>query len=427
MKHPARWLALAVAMMTVSAARADYLPKGAPEAAGARNIVLIYNGGVHHRNWQTPDFETMLAYHTAAGGQVARLFDTLLVLPLWADSGRGFCPGFGTGPSNITDWRAYRDQRLFGGDSHLHRLQQAARQVAARSRNPNERWKVILTLPYPDPTQRNFGALVPGARSLDLASVADRRTATEWYMATVIQKWVEAGFANLDLVGWYWVHEASSGPDPAFLPQVSAMVHAQGRRFFWIPYYKSAGSSKWRDYGFDVAIHQPNHFFTLSVPDSRLADASAYARQHGMGVELELDDRAIYDTEFRRRYDVYLNAGVSEGFRDGALTVWYMGGDTLVRSARGEATATRELYEKTYQFIARSGWPGDATGDRFVDMSDALMLLRIATGRAAAPAGVPMASMDVVPDGVVDLRDAAHVLRLLNGIHPAPPEGAPHP
>lgn len=414
------WLAWAL-LVCSGPASAEYLPKGAPAAAGARNVVLIYNS-LGHRNWQPKDFVPLLSYVDVMGVQHARMFDTLLVLMLTSESGRGFCPGFGSGPSNKVDWDNYMKARLFGGDAHLPRLQEAAAEVAGKSGHPDQKWKVILTIPYPDPAQRDFGVLRPSERSRDLASPTDRLAAAQWYVDSVAALWNRAGFHNLEFVGWYWVHETVTGTDRTFVPRVAGLVHGQGRRFFWIPWFRAAGYKTWRDYGFDVAFHQPNYFFSLDVPFSRLANAASDARQYGMGMEIELDERALTNPEFTTRYDDYLGEGVTRGYRDNAITAWYMGADTLVTAAFSTDPARRAIYDKTYRFIEASGWPGDANGDRYVDMHDVLLLLRIASGRAGAPVGETLGrSLDVTSDGAVDMRDALAVLRDLSGLHPALP------
>jgi len=55
------------------------------------------------------------------------------------------------------------------------------------------------------------------------------------------------------------------------------------------------------------AWQQPNHFFHPELPDSRLQEACDFARQHGMGMELELDERLISRPKtFAPRFDAYL-------------------------------------------------------------------------------------------------------------------------
>lgn len=331
---------------------AGYLPPGDESAAGARHIVLIYNGAKHHRDWQTPDFVPLLSYVNRDGRPIAPLFDTFLVLPLTLGTDRAFCPGFGKIPVNAGDVSAYRDDRLFGGDDQLRKLDAAAAQVAKCLHAPALRWKVILTLAYPDPTQTAFGPVGSGGANLDLSRHADRLEAMRWYIRTVRERWTAAAFRHLDMVGWYWVHEASEGEDGKLLPEVAKLVHADGGRFFWIPWFKAPGAGRGADWGFDASIHQPNYFFDFyNGPDTRLNEAAAFARRHGMGVELELDEAVLTRADARAKYRDYLRIGRDEGYRDHALTAWYMGVAALVEAARNPDPEVRAIYDETHAFI----------------------------------------------------------------------------
>lgn len=345
-------LSSAAAFAAAQGSEKGYLPPGDERAAGARHIVLIYNGAKHHRNWQAADFVPLLTYVNREGRPVAPLFDTLLVLPLTLEPDRAFCPGFGAVPVNAEDVAAYRDKRLFGGDDQLRKMDAAAAQVAADLHAPAMRWKVILTLPYPDPKQTAFGPIEPGGANLNLSRPADRLAAVDWYLRTVRERWNAARFRHLDLVGWYWVHEASEGEDKAFLPRVAKRVHADGGRFFWIPWFQAPGAGGGAEWGFDASIHQPNYFFDFyQGPITRLNEAARFARQHGMGVELELDEAILTRADARQKYRDYLSVGREERFRDNALTAWYMGVAALVEAAGSKDPEVRAMYDETHAFI----------------------------------------------------------------------------
>jgi hypothetical protein len=354
------WIAAAALGALVSATamaketEPGYLPPGDERAGGARHIVLIYNSK-GHRKWQKDDFKPLLAYQSREGKPLAPMFDTFLWLPLRLDNGHWWCPGFGSAPADKADVEAYRDDRLFGGDDQLRSLDRAAAETAAALHAPGLRYKVILTLPYPDTHQQDFGAVTPGGPSLDLAGNPNRLKVTQWYINTVRQRWKEAGFNNLDLIGWYWVHEQTDGEDGKLLPEVAKQVHADGKKFFWIPWFKAPGAQHAKELGFDAAMHQPNYFFdNYKGPATRLNEAAAFARQHNLGMELELDENVLKPerADSRQKYRDYLRAGREEGFQNGALTAWYMGGDALVQCAWSDDPEARAMYDETWDFIA---------------------------------------------------------------------------
>lgn len=417
----ARWLIVVCSVLLVLPCRADYLPKGAPEAAGARNIILVYNGSPSHRNWEMPDFVPLLSHVTAATGTPrALMFDTALVLPLQARSGNRFCPGFGDLPANKADFEDYVNNSLFGGANHLRKMDDAAQVVCDALFAPGLRWKVILTIPYPDPAQRQFGSIVPGGRVLDFASNDDRLAAVKWYISWVWYKFHAAKYKHLDLVGLYWVHEATETMDKTLLPLVGKEVRKPGMKFFWIPWYKAPGSSLWATYGFDTAIHQPNYFFR-DMAETRLSDAAAYARQYGMGVEIELDDRALNDAAYREKYRAYLRYGQTEGYQEGALTAWYAGGDTLVKAAWSTNPDQRAIYDETYNFIVGKGVPGDVNRNRVVDLNDVRTMLRMNSGLSNSVSPFFPVTTDVDADRKVSLVDAVKTLRHVHGLQPSLP------
>jgi hypothetical protein len=410
-------------MLMVPAVLSAYLPRGTEASAGCRNIVLAYNSWESngHLHWKRSDFLPLLACVSPSGRVTAPLFDGILVLPLVADSGRGFIPGFGTGPVNKADWDYYLEQKVFGGQNHLAELEAAALITRANYRVPHMRWKVILTLLYPDRAQRDWGKLDTGT-SLDLAYPADRLKAIQYCIDRVTTLWNQAGFTALDFVGWYWLEEAVRSPDTTLMPSVAEKVHYNGKKFFWIPYYKAAGSSSWKLYGFDAVMHQPNYFFTDTLPESRLTDASAYAKANGMGVELEFDGSVMSSSAKRAKYRAYLAHGATDGYQKEALTAWYMGASAMMDCARSTVADVRAMYDETVDFIAGEGYPGDSDGSGMITLNDIKLALRIGAGFGdSAGGGVVFENADADASGRIDFRDAALIARYMYGLQTTMP------
>jgi hypothetical protein len=418
-----RYLSCLFALLTAAApCLAGFLPKGTSASNGCRNIVLIYNCAPGHLDWQAADFAPLLTWTSPDGRSTHPFFDAFLVLPLVAPSGRGFCPGFGTGPSNVGDWTTYLDGYLFGGRNHLKRLDLAALEARARLQARRMTWKVILTLPYPDPSQHAFGQVDMDGPNLDFTYRKDRLDACVWWIEAVLARWKSAAFQALELVGIYWVHEAvSTTEDKELLPRVASRLHASGLKFFWIPWYNAPGATTWRDYSFDAAMHQPNYFFTTTVPYQRLIDAVTLARNNGLGMELELDERVLTSSEFRQRYRAYLAVDADQGVQRGALTAWYMGASALNQAAASANPEVRAIYDETWAFVAGSGLPGDVDRTNQVTADDLRLMLAILGGaRSGAEDNIDAANGDVNANGRVDLGDACRVMRFLVGLQSSP-------
>lgn len=332
---------------------AEYLSSGSPAAAGAKRIALIYNGK-GHRNWRSGDFTPLLSYTNRDGRPLGPMFDSFLLLALKLETGHAICPGFGP-PADREALLTYMDQRLFGGRNDLRTLDDDAEQVKKSLHAPGMRWKVFLTIPYPDPRMHTFGPVSPGGKSLDLAGETDRLQMVRWYMREATRRWDAAGYRNLDLVGWYWIHEASKGPDLTLLPRVGDMVRSKGGRFLWIPYNGAAGAARWRELGFDAAVYQPNYAFEkYQGPEDLLHYAADFARENGMGVEIEVESGLWKIPEYRKRYEAYLRVGREKGYQK-ALLAWYMGTHVLLEMAHSNDPLERRLYDDTYRFIAGLG------------------------------------------------------------------------
>jgi len=187
---------------------------------------------------------------------------------------------------------------------------------------------------------------------LDFDRSEDRIAACEWHINTALEYWRKLSPQHLKLAGFYWVAEHSTGAT-SILPEVARKIHDRGLRFFWIPYWRAAGAQSWRTAGFDVAYQQPNHFFHAEVPDSRLAEACAFARTNGMGLEMEFDSRAITSAEvFRPRLAAYLRAFEQADAARTAAVAWYEGGGALLSFSRSTDPAIRQLYADVAGWVA---------------------------------------------------------------------------
>lgn len=326
-----------------------------------RRIILTYTSA-EYPVWTPDRFLPYVTYVSAEGAPQDWFFDTFLVLAYTAPSGRSLCPGFGTGPATLEDWRSYVDHRLFGGPGYvderlwaqpgeLGHLNEAVRIAGRALGEPNRRVRVLLALPYPHPDAESFGSLE--GRPLDLSQQEDRLEALRWYVDYSLRRWVESRFDHLVLGGFYWIHEEVRPGDRALIPEVSALVRRRLLPLFWIPWFDAPGVREWRSLGFHFALHQPNFYF-YEVPPERLGEAAEIARRYHMGVELELDRRVLESEEHRLRYRRYLEAGVEFGYIAAGQLGWY-DDRALLECSRSGRPEARAIYEETYRFV-RGVW-----------------------------------------------------------------------
>ncbi len=329
-----------------------YFPLWQPKPPNITDLALIYQGGAQRPQWTRERFAPYVSYRDPTTGKEEWLFDGFLFIEFADGRGRAFEPGLKIEPAQKTHWEALMEKN-FAADDGVPNLEMTCRETAGRIGQPLRRRQVILTLPVPIPGQTNWGEV--NGVALDFRKPGDRLAALSWYTAALLKKWDALAPRQLDLAGFYWVHESAPRTND-FLQSVAKVVHKRGKQFFWIPYWHSDGvrgkQGDWRLFGFDAAWQQPNHFFHPEVPDTRLDEACAFAKEHGMGLEMEFDARMLdKPKDFERRFDVYLDAFTRHGVKDGSSIAYYEGGVALFRLATSDEVGMRAHYDRLARFI----------------------------------------------------------------------------
>lgn len=318
---------------------------------GINDILLIYTGNQSdYQNITVADFMPLVAYQNHEGVIGGRMFDTMLFLPYYGI------------PSTRESWSAYTED-LFAPGRQLQALDEAVARVNRYS-GMQVREKVILSVPYPDPQQRDFGPIAEGGDSLCFAeqpagarkAAADRFAAVQWYYNNLMANWKRAGFKHLDLAGIYWYGESieKNSGEKDLVIDVARLVRNNHQEFFWIPYFGTKGYENWRSYGFSHVFLQPNYFAMNSPPEDRMDKAAAAARKYRMGIEIELEENVLYDNKYYQLFYSQLNKAHQLGF-DGAMTNAYYAGSvkkTLVKSARSSDPGIRKIYDDLYRWIS---------------------------------------------------------------------------
>lgn len=272
---------------------------GSPAAAQSyqtaddvQDLALIYQGGSHRLDWTVDEFRPYVV-HEFADGTKDWLFDGFLFLEFKNGSGRHYTVGYEKLNARKGEW-AWLLDRIFEEGKSLSALDACITEEIAELGKPGFKHQIVLGLPEAILDQKDWGEL--DGRVLDFSKEEDQLAATRWYIDELMKRFKAAKYKNLELSGFYWVAETNSHCGELTVP-ISEYIHSLGKLFYWIPYWQSKGAGEWKALGFDVAYQQPNHFFNHSIPDSRLDDACAFAREHGMAMEFEFDEKATADRE----------------------------------------------------------------------------------------------------------------------------------
>ncbi|MBO0991764.1 DUF4855 domain-containing protein [Bacillus sp. SD088] len=343
---------------TVPPEQPAYLQPG-EETAGIENLVLLYNG--HYPDgkgdWSKERILPNISYIDQEGEPQDWFHDGVLYLGLHSPKGGNF-GGQSNPGADLDDWKWYLN-KTFAAEGDLQQLNEAAKEAGIKLNEPDHKVKVVLMIPDPGESLTDFGDVDgdgisenfnAGEVGKELA-LANRKKVVKWWIEEVIQRWQAEDFSQLNLAGLYWLEEqiSTSNTGPDLLKHTSDIVHDQDLKLFWIPHFLSHRSHIWEDVGIDATALQPNYFFEELEPD-RLEDAANTAKQFGMGVEIEFDDRMLSDGIFRQRFIEYLNSGVKFGYMENSFKAFYQGNNAIYDTAVSKDPATRILYDWLYQF-----------------------------------------------------------------------------
>ncbi|MEN6302431.1 MAG: DUF4855 domain-containing protein [Armatimonadia bacterium] len=267
---------LLLCMVVVSAVEVAGAEYPTPQQAGFHHCVLIYECKV-----RGPE---QFAYYVA--NDKGYLFDAFLFLHQLTKSGKSTFYG----DMQKADWESELET-WFEPGRDLHALDEALEQ-AKQKHGRAPRRQVMLSIPYPNAKVKDFGDVDGDGIGENLATSEGRAKVAKWYMEAAAGRFAQAGFRNLEFWGLYWMNEGASDADIAVIRQFSDAVHTAGKRMLWIPWYLGPGWQRWRNMGVDVAIMQPNYaFLTIhrgSIQRNRLIANARFARQEGLGVEIEM-------------------------------------------------------------------------------------------------------------------------------------------
>ncbi|RAV19786.1 DUF4855 domain-containing protein [Paenibacillus contaminans] len=346
-----------------------YPAPGSAQTRGAVNDYLVYagwhtNGTIRHD--KTKDMLLPAVAYIDPSKQIKdMMFDSFTFLPYaTASSGRSYFYKNGATAnqvSNKQDWQEYIDF-LFNDQNQLAALNAAVGEAKSALSRPDYQGKVKIAIPNPVGAQNAFGTIDGVDLNFNQAEVGNEQALTnrvkavKWYVDQILQRWDPAKYPNLRLDGFYWLDEAIhyyvDNLEESLVMQAIDYIHQQNKIIHWIPFYQASGFEKWKYYGFDYAVMQPNYAFQDAAPVTRPTDTALLAKRYGLGVEMEL--RNITNEADRQKYYQYVYQGTTAGYMKESVRGWYLGNLTLQDAYNSTDPAQRDIYEMTYKSVKGS-------------------------------------------------------------------------
>jgi len=203
-----------------------------------------------------------------------------------------------------------------------------------------------VLMAIPDAKGENWGEIDGEMLSPSEDSRTDRVRVSEWFVDEALERFADAGYENLRLVGFYWQQE-NGNILPKYGKMIADHIHSCGLGFYWIPYFEAYNWNAWASYGFDGAWLQPNYLFTGDAATDRLRDACDLAAGAGMGVEMEIDD-----TQSLQRMTEYWDVFGERGILEKSPVAYYVSGNGLPMRDSHTLEDWRAFYQRVADTVA---------------------------------------------------------------------------
>ncbi len=331
------------------------------------DMVLLYGYG-HHRTpykWSGSYLKDYVMY-TDRSGKGHWLFDGFLLLEFMDSNGPGGDKTFITGykQNNVAlpsatkeDWQALINY-YYEVDGGINAIEQAVAAAAEEmGEAPATKRKIVIGIPEPitnavfdnPATSTKYWGSLAG-REMDFSSTADRLAACKWYIDELVKKFNAGKYKYVDLVGFYWVAEKATHTRD-LMARIGEYLDGKDYTFNWIPYFTADGFSEWKSFGFSCAYLQPNYFFNVNIPITRLDEACSQALKFGMGMEIEFDGNALEKNGRGYKLTDYMNKFKEYGVWK-SLPIAYYQGSWALKWLKGSASeADKNLYHDFCEFV----------------------------------------------------------------------------
>jgi len=321
---------------------------------GYENLCLTYTWNpdrADNGRHTVDDLMPYVAYYDTNRQIKDFFFDSYLFLPCVKAGETGASLHYGSSnPTKALDWTSYIEDTFYEG-ANVDALDTAFGNAKTALNAPDKKAGVFFTILYPGRAAgSSFGSL--GGRALDFSNIDDRKYAIKWMIDEQVRLFTEAGYENLDLIGFYWLEEyVYTSSDKQLFQYASEYLHSLGLKFLWIPYYSANGYSTWKELGFDIACYQPNMYWQSNPSSTRVSTCVRQANSLGMCVEMEIDHNALSNTDHYNRYLDYLEGAMNGGAMD-SIKMYYQGGKegTYYAASRSTHARARSIYDITYKY-----------------------------------------------------------------------------
>ncbi len=317
---------------------------------GAKDLCLLYHSN-RSTGYTVDNLIPYLAYVDKDNVPKDIMFDSFLFLH---DTGSMPSGGSAFKDSTMSDWQWCIDD-LFVEGKNLYALEEAAGQIkSALDLGDDYKYKVTMTVYYPTVSMTDFGDVDGDGISENFSVYQDRIKAFKWYIQQIEERFAEADFKNIELVGYYWWHEeinTSETDSQQMLNELSDIIHSVGKDFFWIPWFCAPGFSAWENYGFDIACMQPNYVFNSQTPYSNLTTNERLTEHYGMGFEMEIFEECLSNELFFKKYMEYITLGAESGYMNDTVNMYYQSFLVFNTAAYSDSLMARTIYDTTYHYI----------------------------------------------------------------------------
>lgn len=319
-------------------------------SAPIRDLVLIYDGGDHRKiEWNKEKFGPYVATDAVDGKPAEWLFDGFLFLEIYCTQDRGFAQWYRENGARKEEWIGLINQYL-APDRDIVALNECIGEKRKMISSTFHRRKIVVSLPEPIAKQTDWGEI--DGKKLDFNNDLDRLEAVRWYIDLLIERFTAANLENLQLSGFYWLTEQATHTR-SFVRDVADYIHKKGLDFYWIPYFGADGYTQCKELGFDYVYLQPNHFFHIHIPDSRIQEAIDRAAAAGISNEIEFDERVLEARGNRAaRLAAYLDTFEKNGLFENNNIAYYQGNDAFYRMKYG-SEQDRSYYNRLSSIITR--------------------------------------------------------------------------
>lgn len=350
----------------------------------------ICYGGHSARNpylWTEERFEKTVLYKDE-NGQEHWLFDNMILMELWDDD---YAVTFsiandGRYSSRKEHWLRQLDY-WFDPENGLNALDECIADAARRIGNPPSKRGIIFSLPDPVYFEHYTKAMKGENRNtvywgeldgvaLDFSKTEDRIKAYLWLVDQVRARFAQAGYKYVELIGFYVLSEELSVPGgfryeykehDKTIKAVADYCHSLNEGLYWVPYAMAPGIEYCKDFGFDLAVMQPNYYWT----DARWSwdQIEKKIRDHNLGMELELEGTHgepltssilsylkngqpnPYSERNKGRFLEYLDNAQARGLYGEVPFVLYAGTNGLYELAVSRDEKDMEIYHKLCKFV----------------------------------------------------------------------------